>query len=1077
MRKGLFILWAVLCAISCSGLWEQELLPADAEGMVEVTFNVTSGQPGTKALGEAPQLENLYVAVFGGSGYLKDYREAELVGSGTYEYTFKDNEGHDVTKQVPSYTYRVSIALSNSSRRVHFIGNGPASIPFGRDNEVLPSLLGEKETGFWQMITLPNVTAKEDGDGDYTYQGNKRQPGDPYDPSNELKAAFTNIPLIRNWAKIILTAHSGSHFTPHSFAVVHVPKHGTLVPYGGEKGFITNYKDLSFDQLRSPEYNYGGNLPTSVEFDHTLPSADDFVNCTNGVKSYYAGEDKAEAEAEAHSVYLYERPVPDANMEPTYVIVYGRYYNPDDTSTLTAEELANGGVDCYYKVDLMAGSEYYPILRNFKYEIQIDKISARGHDTPAAAAAAAGSADVSADVNASSLPDISDGTRRMAIQYWMSKTFIRAEEKKPQLYVVFYDDINGDNPVPNLSAADAGCVTWELIPANAGIVKDVEIGEPVNDPSREDYGWRPISFAIASPEEAIARSQTLRIKCKTNPNDVEESPLYRDVVISLLPTQTMRVSCSNPRVLLANGEAQRVDVAIPDGLVESMFPLYFLIEARNLTLTPDPSQENLPVISETSIFGNYPSYHFQRTLTWEEYSALPSKLDYEDETRWRTFSSHFLTNCEDSATEVRVSNEFFYTGSASFTNFASFRGSRFTSSIPCETGRSVTASSQLMSSGHLSSRVYLDLVGLAPADGSGIETDPETGKYYYLPSALTMSFNLVTTTDDGEVSVTLHATELGYEDVTIQPWRFRDMKIMDMATPGGSTHTSSSFNNVAYGNVTPLAKNSGLLVGYFTDPESYSFLTGNQKLKVSVAASSGLGSVNPWDDNGNVSATAQDYYREKWFNVLAGTDPVSVTLSAAGYKEETVTAPRFKGDIYSVTLYNATDLGNLANNQLPAKKVNISNFPSATFTVQLNSKTEGKTIQKLDSPDRIVLPAGGRYELEASIGSDNSDVYFCYAQIFYYVDGTTTLKPNLYDVEPEPDGSMYYAYLGNNFEYCWNLPFGETDGKLVMKAPSNRDIVITRIVLRGFHGILYNSSTTSGGDMGLGGNLNNGGNL
>lgn len=1074
MRKGLFILWAVLCAISCSGLWEQELLPADAEGMVEVTFNVTSGQPGTKALGEAPQLENLYVAVFGGSGYLKDYREAELVGSGTYEYTFKDNEGHDVTKQVPSYTYRVSIALSNSSRRVHFIGNGPASIPFGRDNEVLPSLLGEKETGFWQMITLPNVTAKEDGDGDYTYHGNKRQPGDPYDPSNELKAAFTNIPLIRNWAKIILTAHSGSHFTPHSFAVVHVPKHGTLVPYGGEKGFITNYKDLSFDQLRSPEYNYGGNLPTSVEFDHTLPSADDFVNCTHGVKSYYAGEDKAEAEAEAHSVYLYERPVPDANMEPTYVIVYGRYYNPDDTSTLTAEELANGGVDCYYKVDLMAGSEYYPILRNFKYEIQIDKISARGHDTPAAAAAAAGSADVSADVNASSLPDISDGTRRMAIQYWMSKTFIQAEEKKPQLYVVFYDDINGDNPVPNLSAES---VTWELIPANAGIVKDVEIGEPVNDSSREDYGWRPISFAIASPEEAIARSQTLRIKCKTNPADVEENPLYRDVVISLLPTQTMRVSCSNPRVLLANGEAQRVDVAIPDGLVESMFPLYFLIEARNLTLTPDPTQENLPVISETSIFGDYPSYHFQRTLTWDEYNALPSKLDYEDETRWRTFSSHFLTNCEDSATEVRVSNEFFYTESASFTNYASFRGARFTSSIPCEAGRSVTATSQLMSSGHLSSRVYLDLVGLAPAAGSGIETDPETGKYYFLPSALTMSFNLVTTTDDGEVSVTLHATELGYEDVTIQPWRFRDMKILDMATPSGNTHTGGTFNNVAYGNVTPLAKNPGLLVGYFTDPESYSFLTGSQKLQFSVAASSGLGSVNPWNDTGNISATAQDYYREKWFNVLAGTDPVSVTLSAAGYKEETVTAPRFKGDIYSVTLYNATDLGNLANNQLPAKKVNISNFPSATFTVQLNSKTEGKTIQKLDSPDRIVLPAGGRYELEASIGSDNSDVYFCYAQIFYYVDGTTTLKPNLYDVEPEPDGSMYYAYLGNNFEYCWNLPFGETDGKLVMKAPSNRDIVITRIVLRGFHGILYNSSTTSGGDMGLGGNLNNGGNL
>ena len=1072
MRKGFYILWAVLCAISCTGLWEPEQ-DMDPGGRVEITFTLTGESPSTKALGESPDLQTMHLAIFGSSGYLKEYVEAEKVSEGTYEYHYTDSDNNPASQTVPEYTYKCSIALSNSGRRVHFIGNGPTGIPFGRDNEVLPTLLGEKETGFWQMITLPNVTAAQDGDGDYTYNGNKRQSGDPYDPSDELKAAFSHIPLIRNWAKIILKAApvDESHFTPYSFAVVNKPKYGTLVPYGGEKGFITNYKDLSFDQLRSAEYNYGGNLPTSVEFDHSIPSEDDFKNYTNGVKQYKAD---AGHDEEAHAVYLYERPVPDANMEPTYVIVYGHYYNPDDTSTLTAEERTTG-VDCFYKVDLMTGSEYYPVLRNFKYEIQIDKISARGHDTPAAAAAAAGSADVSADVNASSLPDISDGTRRMAIQPWMAKTFIGKVDKTEQLYVVFYDNINGDNPAPNLTA---GCVSWELIPANAGIVKEVEIGEAVSESSREDYGWRPISFAIASPEEAQARTQTLRIKCKTNPADEQESPLYRDVVISLLPTQTMRVSCSSPRVLLSNGEAQRVDVAIPDGLVESMFPLQFLIEARNLTLTPDPSEENLPVISEKTIIpgSDYPSYHFQRTLTWDEYSSIQAKLDYEDESLWRTFSSHFLTNCEDSATEVYVSNEFFYTGSASFTNYASFRGSRFTTSVPCETGRSVTATSQLMSSSHLSSRVYLDLVGLAPAEGSGIETDTQTGEYYYNPSALTMNLNLVTTTDDGEVSVTLRSKDLGYEEATIRPWRFRDMKILDMATNNNADHKGGAFNQVAFGNVTPLAKNPGLLIGYYTDPESYAFLTGNQKLQFSVPASSGVGSVSAWNDTGNISTTAQDYYREKWFNVLAGTDPVSVTLSAAGYKEETVTAPRFKGDIYSLTISSANDLSSLAGGSL-TKSVNITNYPNSRFNVQLSSKTEGKTIVKQDTPDRIVLPAGGQYELEASISSDNSDVYFYYAQIFYHVDGSTALKPNSYDVEPDPDGSLYSAYLGNNYEYYWTLPYGETAGKLVMKAPSDRDIVITRIVLRGFHGVRNDSGTAGGGDIGLGDNLNNGGNL
>lgn len=1079
MRKWLYILMAVLPVLSCSREKDLDLV-MEPEGRVEITFTVTGEGAATKALGESPNLQTMHLAIFGGSGYLKEYVQAEQVGDvGEYVYHFTDNDGNPASQKVPEYTYKCSIALSNSSRRVHFIGNGPTSIPFGRDNEVLPTLLSEKETGFWQMVSLPNVTAKQDGDGDYTYNGNKRQSGDPYDPSDELKTAFSHIPLIRNWAKIILKAADDSNFTPYSFAVVNKPMHGTLVPYGGEKGFITNYEDLSFDQLRSAEYNYGGNLPTSVEFDHSMPSEDDFKNYTNGVKQYNAD---AGHDQEAHAVYLYERPVPDANMEPTYVIVYGKYYNPEDTSTLTPDERENG-VDCYYKVDLMQGSEYYPVLRNFIYEIQIDKISARGHDTPAAAAAAAGSADVSADINASTLPDISDGTRRMAIQYWMSKTFIRAQGKDAQLYVVFYDNINGDAPAPNLRPAADSCITYELIPANAGIVKNVEIGEPfTQDASASNYGWRPISFGIASPEEAQARTQTLRIKCKTNPDDVEENPLYRDVVISLLPTQTMRVSCSSPRVLLSNGEMQQVDVAIPDGLVESMFPLYFLIEAKNLTLAPDPSQENLPVISEKTIIpgSDYPSYHFQRTLTWDEYIKLDAKLDLEDESLWRTFSSHFITNCEDSATEVFVSNEFFYTGSASFTNYASFRGSRFTTSVPCEAGRSVTVTSQLMSSSHLSSRVYLDLVGLKPADGSGIEKDADTGEYYFDPSALTMNFNLVTTTDDGEVSVTLRSKDLGYEAATIRPWRFRDMKIVDMATNNNADHKGGQFNQVAFGNVTPLKKNPGLLISYYTDPESYKFLTGNQKLQFSVPASSGVGSVGDWNDNGNISTTAQDYYREKWFNVVAGTDPVSVTLSAAGYKEETVTAPRFKGDIYSLTISSAGDLSSLAGGSL-SKKVssssNNANLPSSTFNVQLSSITEGKTIEKQDTPNRIVLPAGGQYELEASISSDNGDVYFYYAQIFYHVDGTTAMKPNSYDVDPDPDGSIYSPYLGNNYEYYWNLPYGETAGKLVMKAPSNRDIVITRIVLRGFHGVLNDSGHAGGGDVGFDGDLNNGGNL
>ena len=1087
MRKWIVIAAAALAALSCSREREPDLF-VEPEGQVEVTFSVTGDQLATKALGEAPQLETMHIAVFGGSGYLKEYKPAVFESEGTYEYHYEDTHGDEHVKTVPIFTYTVTITLSNSSRRVHFLGNGPASIPFGKDYEVLPTLLGEKETGYWQMITLDNVSALQDRDGNYLTpdgEGGYRihQKGDPYVPSEDLEDAFKKVPLIRNWAKIELEAEDpeDSNFTPISFAVVNVPCKGTLVPYGGVKGFITNYKDLSFEDLRGDEYNYGGNLPAAVQFDASIPSADDFItkNFEKGVRAYLKN---APADDERHAAYLYERPVPDANIPPSSVIVYGKYYNPDDLSSLTDAEKAAGGALCYYKVDLMEGSEYYPVLRNFKYRVKIDKISARGHATPEEAFAAAGSADVSADINASTLPDISDGTRRMAIRPWMAKTFIHAEPKQEQLYVVFYDDINEDNPAPNLTAE---CVDYELIPATAGIVKDVEIGEAEGDETHDNYGWRPISFAIASPDEAAGRTQTLRIKCKTAPSDENESPLYRDIVISLLPTQQMRVTCATPRVLLVAGEKQRIDVDIPDGLVESMFPLHFMIEAKNLTLTPDETVEgnNLPVISETSIIGDYPSFHYQRTVEWSEYKALPAKLNYEDDTRWRTFSSYFKTNCEYSATEVYVANEYFVTDNASFTNFSSFRDPKFTTSIAREAGSPVDVSAQLMVDPGPDSYapVYLTLQGLKPEDESGIE--PFIGNMYkFTPTSANMTFHLKTTVSTGDVSVTLTSEDASYEPAVLTPWHFRDAKVMDMATPDGSSHTGGNHANVVAGHVNCEAEKR-LVVGYFTDAAA-------PKPQTTIKDLYGVVSENGktvWNDTGPISATAQELYREKWMKTLAGMDPISLTLSAVGYVEEYISAPRFKGHIYTSDIRYAKEWNALVNSQdsqedevfdyhlqITSKVDDYSE--TCTFVFELTGdKPIEKHLNASSTTDGIVLPRGGHYTIEVNIRSDHHDFFLFYNQLFYYVDNGTVSKPRY--VEPHPDGSIYYGYPGNNLEYVWSLPFGEAGGKLKIDASSDRDIVINRLISKGFHGILNTTGDTGGGDFDLGDGLGDGGSL
>ena len=103
MRKWIVIAAAALAALSCSREKEQELL-VEPEGKVEVTFTVTGDQVATKTLGEAHQLETMHIAVFGGSGYLKEYVPATLLSTGTYEYHYYDASHHEQVRPVPEFT-------------------------------------------------------------------------------------------------------------------------------------------------------------------------------------------------------------------------------------------------------------------------------------------------------------------------------------------------------------------------------------------------------------------------------------------------------------------------------------------------------------------------------------------------------------------------------------------------------------------------------------------------------------------------------------------------------------------------------------------------------------------------------------------------------------------------------------------------------------------------------------------------------------------------------------------------------------------------------------------------------------
>ena len=1055
MRKWFYIFLLFLPLLSCQREWEQELGEdgTDPEGEVTVVFSVPADQIPTKVLGEAPQLETMHLAIFGSSGYLKQYVPATLLSAAAP----RDSLDGDIS--MPCYTFSATIALSNSPRKVHFIGNGPSSIHFGRDYDVLPILMGEKETGFWQMRELPGIYAMQDSDLDYLtpdkvnggYKKRNKNASledEPYVVSDETKAYFQNVPLIRNWAKIMISAEgeSTSHFTPKSFAVVNKPKRGTLVPYGGTKGFITNYKDLTFDKLTGEDYNYQGNLPDTVEFVTTPPAASLFENPDGHEVVAYDSNNTDPNTAPA--VYLYERPVPNSELQPTFVIIYGHYRNEEDpinpNDTHNPQWRTTEG-DYYYKVDLMNNGEYYPILRNFKYEINIHRISAPGQLTPELAARGAGSADVSADINAAHLPDISDGVRRMAIDGWMSKTFISAQEKKEWIYVKFLDDITAGN-APNMNLAS---VTYELIPTTAGIISDVTIGAPRTGAQREeDNGWRPVSFAVAGPNEALGRTQTLRIKCKTDPSSTTETPLYRDIVVSVLPTQTMRVSCATDRVLRASGEGVQVDVGLPDGLMQSMFPLHFYIEALGRTLTPDNSlaDNNMPVVAGSSLSGSgKPSFSYQRTLTWDEYKSLTPKLDFNDDSRWRTFSSYFKTNCDNSATEVYVANEFFYTDHAGFTNYLSFKDPKFTTSIPCRVGATINITAQMVQTQTSYDRVYLSLKNLEPGSGSGIQTDAN-GRYYYDPTTKDLSFNLNTTTDDGDIAVTL-STGSSYEPVTLKPWRFESVGLMDFSLP----NSSNSFSFIAFGHV-PKATGKQLCFGVHYDKDNLKTLQGSKVKfpRVDINDRVGLGTGSPYfNPSITMPETAEENYNEKWMstndlNVSDYSLPISCYYTATGYVEVTERVPRYDGSIILADTYNKDNADNIQ-----------TCFQTQSWTKtnsNINFKAQFNTTLTYDSTLKgLVMEKGNTYTLDVeAVPKANYTGCLYFVGIVYKDKGATPYVPA--DVQPEDHESVYYRYPGNNYQYGWRFPYNVTSGRITLRAPSSQDVVITRIYIVAFRG-------------------------
>ena len=1073
MKIFRLLILALLALVSCVKDLEYRdgNYPSAPEGAtVTIPFSVTLEErvsPATKAvvLGEDPTLDNLYIAVFGSSGYLKEYVKAQNIQqSGTVHYIGIDNEEHDAI----TYTFEASLTISENKRILHFIGNGPSTLSFGYADAVMPALLSENGAkAYWQMKTVNNIEAKRstvnsstpDANGNYVVvgdyidkDGNKIVNGKGYVPDDNIVDALSNVQLVRNWAKIEVTSVEGSNFTLHSFAVVNVPSRGAVTPHSASTGFVQDYQTMTFNTLK--DY-YPANLPPGTLFDKSIPSASAFEAGTIGEEQMNQGVAGA-----GGAVYLYERPVPTAKLPPSSVIVYGFYDNPEDQGH-------KGWY--YYKVDLMEKDVYYPVLRNFKYKIEIAKIMSQGHHTPESAAAAAGSANVSADINASHLSDISNGVGRLIIKPWMAHTYT-VKEAHGQLECFFVDNVETWNI--NMDPAVVSITKSEM----PNGVRDVILGDPViDDPQTEagSEGWRIIHFETDEPD-ATVRSQTLRIRV-----DYDNWYLYRDVVITLLSKQSMVARCKKPRIPAVKNTLQTLEIVIPEGLPESMFPLSFQIEPERMTLTPDATKDNnnLPVNPAPSISGNpeysgKPSFHFIRSLSWDEYRTLDTERDKMMNT-WRVLPCYFKTNCDDSATTIWVHCDYFDPVSTAFRNSVefSFPNLAFTSSIKRGEGQPVTVHFDVAKDPEEDDFpiVYLFASGMTlETSGTTIASVPgSAGTYMMRPESSSVDLEFRTTSLDGDVYLRVYAEE--YETQEISSHVFPSFGFVD----GHKLWKTNAWSNVALNHVNTAA-NKTVLFGYEDDPEALN-------AEISINNLVGLTRLNPteypYKPDGPRSNNGKKTYHEIEFRTASPENnrAVSFTLAAPGYVEENIKAYRFGGNILtkdnintSTVLKSDNSFGFSADAANPSFTVeqNTSkdgtSSPKVTFTFDAVTEIRATSTSGV-SPNGLILKHTDDidyYELTVTSLDSNYKIFFIQFTVNNSKwtgadgDGKSHIFAPREGVPGEGCGT-FETYRGANDQFIWHIPEGKTSATIKLYPHEGYPISIKDIVFKSYRGNFY----------------------
>ena len=596
MIKRLTTYIAVAASLVLGACSEETLRPdvPDAGGEEGVRVSITipdMPRLATRAFGDTPAAD-LKLTVF----------EFEKGSDPTNTFLTKIYQAETLTQtnvaNGATVDFRINDLLMTESPRVlHFVvAPQHLDAKYASEAVVFSNLsVRDNSQAYWGRVEFPN--------GYGTVDKNMKP-----QLTDEAKQKLTGVNVLRNFAKVSVevAATATANFQLTGFELVNVPTSGTVAPYNsGRQEFPQMFDDagtmlgyLAVAGNGSGQQGYSGIMPANCGFRNL---EENFSPVADGGRPAWSTRD----------AYLYEHPFESTRR--TYVILQGNY-RPTTTDAWQT---------CYYKIDLVrlneesGMTEYYDILRNYDFHINVTGVSAPGASTASEAISGVSYNNISADVDARDMLQISDGANIVEV----SKTNIIFTNTTPVEFLYRYSPVGGFSSettnaklhTNGLNAGDviASVTAPEVYTDADGVVWVKRVITPKPIP---EAGTREQSFYVVDAD-GLGREIRLVAHVPYDYSDIEVYPGSENG----RPTSAAGQGTVSP----LSGQPFTVYFNLPAGMPEAMFPLTFILESNRQNMENNPigtlvvtsGQTGFPT---TEVY-EVPRIKYRKTVSYAEY--------------------------------------------------------------------------------------------------------------------------------------------------------------------------------------------------------------------------------------------------------------------------------------------------------------------------------------------------------------------------------------------------------------------------------------------------------------------------